>query len=216
MKYLVFIFLLHFSLGCFSQKNSVENINPYFVEKRVGHFYKNSWKPFSGTVLLLEENPKLTTKIKIENGFEIVSELYDKNNQLVQVLKNGVETDFDSSKTEFAKDEIITDLTALQQHYVLVSYNKDLNTGHLEKINDVRTFENTKVYYSNGIKVKVEYYFDNSLKKLKESYEIFHTDIGNIEFSNEMSSYHGHFKILNENGKIIEEGIYELGKKTKK
>jgi antitoxin component YwqK of YwqJK toxin-antitoxin module len=211
MKKLIILFFLLIYSFSHSQDNDAY---PNNVEKRVAYFYKESWKPFTGNLLLEEETPKLITKIKIKDGFEILAELYQ-NNKLVQILKNGREAELnEQTKTEFSQIEKFTDTVNLKHVYVLMSYNENPKTKEKIKFNGIVKFESTKLYYENGVRVKIELFYDENFEKIKASYELFHTELGNIEFDEEIQGYDGDYKMWNENGSITESGKYKFGKKV--
>jgi len=186
---------------------------PNLVLKQVAYFYKDSWKPFSGNIALDEENPNLITKIKIKNGIVILSELYQ-DSKLVQVLKNGKEIELKSiQKSEFSQTEKFTDTVNLKHKYVFLSYIENPETKDKIKFNGIVKFGSTKLYYENGIRVKMEFFYDENYGKIKSSYEIFHTKLGNIEFDEQSQGYDGNYKIWNEKGDVIESGKYDFGKK---
>ncbi len=210
MKNLIFILLFLTKSICFSQNSE----GPNLVITQDGYFYKNSWKPFTGNVLIEKENPKTIIKVKIKNGFEVLSELYQ-NDKLVGVFENGIEVKINNDKkSEFSKTEKFIDIANLSQIRVLTNYNENKITKEKTKFNGIEKFENTKVYYKNGIRVKIEFFYDENCEKIKESYELFHTKIGNIEFDEISQSYHGNYKIWNIDGTIIESGKYKFGQKT--
>jgi antitoxin component YwqK of YwqJK toxin-antitoxin module len=209
MKNLLLIFLTITSSLLHSQNDREPNL----VLKQVTFFYKNSWKPFTGNILLEEENPKLTTKIKIKDGSEITSELFQ-NNKLVQVLKNGKEVLLNNNvKTEFSQTEKFTDTADLKLVNVLMSYKENPKTKEKIKFNGIVKYERAKLYYENGIRVKIELFYDENFEKIKASYELFHTELGNIEFDEETQEYDGDYKIWNEKGNVTESGKYKFGKK---
>ena len=210
MKNLIFILLFLTKSLCFSQNSEYPNL----VIKQDAYFYKNSLKPFTGNVLLEKENPKTIIKVKIKNGFEVLSELYQ-NDKLVGVFENGIEVKIkNDKKSEFSKTEKFIDTINLTQIPVLTNYKEDKITKEKTKFTGIEKFENTKVYYKNGVRVKIEFFFDENCEKIKESYELFHTKIGNIEFDEISQEYHGNYKIWNIDGSIIESGKYNLGQKT--
>ena len=209
MKNLIFILLFLTKSLCFSQNSE----GPNLVIKQDAYFHKNSLKPFTGNVLLEKDNPKTSIKVKIKNGFEVLSELYQ-NDKLVGVFENGIEVKLNiDKKSEFSKTEKFIDTVNLTQIPVLTNYKEDKITKEKTKFTGIEKFENTKVYYKKGVRVKIEFFFDENCEKIKESYELFHTKIGNIELDEISQGYHGNYKIWNIDGNIIEIGKYNLGQK---
>ena len=217
MKYKILIAFLFLGLLSFAQNKNNKIEAPNYVEKKQVRFYKNSWKPFTGNILLRAESPKKTTLVKIENGFEVLTEIYNQKNRLVQKLQNGIEVKMDSlnRKSEFSPTTPYTDTINLKHSYVFISYKKDSQTGATEKFSGILKSDNTKIFYEAGMKVKIEHYFDKDCNKIKESFEIFHTELGNLEFKKEELSYDGKYKIWDISGKLIDQGTYDFGQKVK-
>lgn len=199
----------------------------YFMTNNV-LFEKNTWKPFSGNIRYQTEfkNEEQQVKTKFKNGFVIIEEYTNiKTNKLTMIRKidysdnQNIEI-YDTIKIKpvFKKSEKYIETIKLQSKMVFNYYYKNEESKKIEKLNGYITYENTKLYFINGIKVKVEYFYDIELKKIKESYEIFHTTIGNID-NGDIKEYKTNFIFDGEyqkwdlNQKLIESGKYLEGKK---
>jgi hypothetical protein len=201
--------------------NEIEDAN--YVKKNIVFFYKNSWKPFTGNIIVetVYKNQKLTTKIKFKNGFDILEEYINpKNKKLVLTRKvNKINTydievyDSINLKTVFKKNTIFTDTTKIQKKFVINYYCENSVRTKIEKLNGFVKSENTKTYFVNGMKTKIEYFYDSELKKIKESFGIFCTEIGNIEYEEDQLIYDGDYTKWNIKGEITETGKYKEGKK---
>ena len=121
-----------------------------------------------------------------------------------------------NSKSEFSPTTTNTDTIKLKNSYVLISYKKDSQTGATEKFSGILKSDNAKIFYEAGMKVKIEHYFDKDCNKIKESFEIFHTELGNLEFKKEELSYDGKYQIWDAAGKLIYQGTNDVGQKVKK
>lgn len=218
MKYIILIFYFLTSFSAISQNLSNVFDGPTVVTQTTGYFYKNNWKPFTGSLLSIDKDFNLTNKIKIVNGLQVLAEVYNENNELVRLLKNGIDveiTEVSMHKTEFLVNEKFSDTANLEHKNVIISYKQNPETREKTKFNGVVAFENTKYYYKDGIIVKVEVYFEQDLTKIKESYGIFYTELGNIEFPGEVKVFDGDYKKWNINGNLIENVKYKFGKKVK-
>ena len=151
--------------------NEIEDAN--YVKKNIVFFYKNSWEPFTGNIIVetVYKNQKLTTKIKFKNGFDILEEYINpKNKKLVLTRKvNKINTydievyDSINLKTVFKKNTIFTDTTKIQKKFVINYYCENSVRTKIEKLNGFVKSENTKTYFVNGMKTKIEYFFRNSI-----------------------------------------------------
>ncbi len=218
MKYLIITLYFLISLSANSQNSSNEYDRPTVVTQNMGYFYKNNWKPFTGSLLSKDSDLKLITKIKIVNGLEVLGEIYNENNELVRLIKNGIDvemTKISMHKTEFLVNEKYSDTSNLEHKNVIISYKENPETREKIKFNGVVVFENIQHYYKDGTIVKVEVYFDQDLKQIKESYGIFYTELGNIEFPGEIKVFDGDYKKWDIKGNLIESSKYKFGKKVK-
>lgn len=191
---------------------------PNRVEQKIAYFYKNSWKPFTGNILSEDKDLKLISKIKIINGYETLTEVYNHKNELVRWIKNGVDVEIpknSAQKTEFLASETFTNLTDIKYKTVVISYSENFETGEKLKFTGVVSFNTTKQYYKDGIIIKVENFYDEDLEKIKERYALFYTELGNLEYADEDKIFDGPYKKWDEKGNIIESGIYKLGQKVK-
>ena len=206
------LLMLLFLNSCLTYSQNSEG--PNLVIKQVAYFHKNTWNPFTGNVVLEKDNPKTTIKTKIKNGIEILSELYQ-NDKLVGVYKNGNEIELNSyKKSEFSKKVKFTDTINLKYSNILTFYYENPITKEKTKFNGIEKFDNTKVYYKNGVRVKIEFFYDENCEKIKASYELFHTELGNIEFDESSQEYDGNYKTWNTDGTVMESGKYKLGQKV--
>ena len=217
MRQLISALLLLFCLSFLAQNRSDYIEEPNSVEQKHGLFYKDSWKPFDGNTIFQSQDPNLIYKGKVKNGIEYYAEVYDENENLVDILENGTSVEFDSKtfKTKFKENEKFTDVSELKIQSVKLHYNEDFETGRKAELNGIVKFENEKYFYSNGALTKIETYYDEDCKMIRDSYEIFSTELGNLFDADLSSTYHGNYKLWNKNGKIIESGKYEMGTKTK-
>ncbi len=204
-------------MSAISQNLNNEYVGPTVVTQNIGYFYKNNWKPFTGSLLSKDSELKLIAKIKIVNGLEALAEIYNENNELVRLIKNGIDADttkISMHKTEFLVNEKFADTINLEHKNVILSYKQNPKTREKTKFNGVIAIENTKYYYKDGIIVKVEVYFEQDVTKIKESYGIFYTELGNIEFPGEDKIIDGDCKKWDINGNLIENIKYKFGKKV--
>lgn len=216
MKCTAIIICLLSWLSAASQELMDEIEFPTIVEQTSVIFKKGSWKPFSGNLLIEDKELRLKSKAKIVNGFETLSETYDQNNTLVRLIKNGHDVEVDrNTKTAFSENDTFSNEADVKQKTLTMSYSQDSKTKKKIKYNGVVAYETTKLYYKNGVIVRVEYFFDEAFKKIKESYKVFHTEFGNFELPGEAKNYDGDYKVWNEKGKLIESGKYKAGEKIK-
>ncbi len=216
MRNLIITFCLLISAITYSQ--SAENNFPSIVEQKTAYFYKDNFKPFTGNLIFKDNELNLITKSKVVNGFETTSEVYNQKNELVRLIENGIDTEItkvSTQKSNFLPKDKFTDTINIEHKIVIISYILNNKTKEKIKFNGVVSFNTTKLYYKNGIIFKTENFYDEDLKKIKESYEIFYTELGNIEFAGEEKIFNGSYKKWNEEGKVIESGVYKLGLKVK-
>ena len=218
----VIIFII-FCSNSYSQIINNEIKAPNYVTKNIVFFYKNSWKPFSGNIMVESDykNQKLITKINFKDGFDILEEYTNpklKKLILTRNLKKNNNIDIEiydsiNLKTKFKKNTIFTDTIKIQQKYVVNYYNQNSERTKAVKLNGTVKAEKAKTYFVNGMKTKVEYFYDSELKNIKESFEIFRTEIGNIEYEEDQLIYDGGYTKWNFNGEITETGKYKEGMK---
>lgn len=216
MRNLIITFYLLISGISYSQ--SGENKFPSIVEQKTAYFYKNNLKPFTGNLIIEDNELNLRTKLKIVNGFETTSEIYNQKNEIVRLIENGIDTEIpkvSTQKSKFLPKDKFIDTLNIDHKTVIISYVQNNKTKEKIKFNGVVAFSTTKLYYKNGIIFKTENFYDEDLKRIKESHEIFYTELGNIEFAGEDKIFNGSYKKWNEEGKIIESGVYKLGQKVK-
>jgi hypothetical protein len=237
LYYLTSIFLLFFVNITFSQFIDREIEMPNYVESNNVLFYKNSWKPFSGNVKIKSEfkNHKVNVKAKFINGFcvlEEVSDLTTKKNLLVVFTNyddNRTTSTYDSLnlKSSFKNNDKFVDSLKVRNEQVQRYFSQNEATSKIEKLNGYVKFDTKKLYYNDGMVSKIEYYYDEECLKIKESYHIFKTSIGNVlkDINTEIYdsninefyyfTFDGIYKKWNIEGMLIETGQYKEGKKIK-
>jgi hypothetical protein len=217
MKYLLIIIFLFFSAVLFSQKDYNISV-PNKVEMTSAYFLNNSWKPFSGNLIKYDSIEKIVFKSKIVNGLDVRTEVFNENNELILIYDKGIEVEInkENSKSEFNKKNKFIEVSNVNVCQVFISYLEDPVSKEITKFNGVIYVDDdkSKIFYKNGIKIKIENYFDKDYKLIKESYEIFHSKIGNFLFDDYKTKYHGKYKIFDEKGNIDEKGKYKLGIKV--
>lgn len=208
-----FRLLLLISFTTLAQNKEI-NLNYIVTEQKGVYFYKDSWNPFTGNVTITDEELKRISKIKVINGEEILLEEYDYDGKLVRKTKNGLDMEVDGKeqKSEFGNDDKFVGFPNIKHITVLMRYINNSKTRHKEKINGFIKFEYARMYFKDGVNIKTEYFHDEECKNIKESYEIFHTSIGNPIFEEESQSYDGKYKKWDANGKVIAKGKYKMGK----
>lgn len=218
------IFVLLICSVTYSQIINKEIQEPNYRESSIVFFYKNTLKPFSGNIKLETKFKSEidSLKVKFKNGFAIVQEFSNiKSKKIVLKItrdeyRNNEKYDSINLKTEFTNSDIFIDTSQVQKKIVNNYFHANKDNTKVEKLNGFIKYKKTKLYFSNGMKVKVEYFYDEELKKIKESYEIFTTVIGNIEtgdFNDYQSNFNfnGEYKKWNIEGKLIDKGIYKEG-----
>ncbi|WP_298115128.1 hypothetical protein [Flavobacterium sp.] len=216
MRNLIITFYLLISAITYSQ--NAENNFPSIVEQKTAYFHKDNLKPFTGNLIFKDDETNLIIKSKIINGFETLSEVYNQKNELVRLLENGIDAEIQKTtthKSKFLPKDKFTDTLNIEHKTVIISYINNNKTKEKIKFNGIVSFNNTKLYYKNGIIFKIVNFYDEDFKRIKESYEIFYTELGNIEFAGEEKIFNGNYKKWNEEGKVIESGVYKQGKKVK-
>ncbi|WP_196890303.1 hypothetical protein [Aureivirga sp. CE67] len=94
------------------------------------------------------------------------------------------------------------------------SFHKNFETGEKIKLNGVVKYDFEKVFYLNGVKVKIESYYDEECKILKERHEIFSTQIGSLDLNEISLSYNGKYEYWTKDGELSESGVYKMGNKV--
>lgn len=207
-----------------SQIINKEIEEPNYRQSSIVFFYKNTLKPFSGNIKLETKfkSELDSLKVKFKNGFAIVQEFSSKKTKKIVLrikrdeYKNNEKYDSINLKTEFANSDIFIDTSQVQKKIVNNYFHSNFDKSKIDKLNGFIKYEKTKLYFSNGMKVKVEYFYDEDFKIIKESYEIFTTVIGNIETGDfddykKNFNYDGEYKKWNMEGKLIEKGRYKEG-----
>jgi len=235
--YFTSFFLLLLVNIAFSQSIDKEIDEPNLVESNNVLFYKNSWKPFSGNVKINSDfkNHNVDVKAKYINGFcvlEEVSDIVTKKLILVVITSydnNKTSTTYDSLnlKSSFKNNDKFVDFLKLRSEQVYRYFRQNEDTKKVEKLNGYVKFDSKKLYFSDGMEIKIEYYYDEECHKIKESYHLFKTSIGNVKKDinaeiydsniNEFDYYtfDGIYKKWNIEGLLIETGQYKEGKKIK-
>lgn len=219
MNKICFTLFFLVSINSFSQDVFKEIKPATYITSRMAFFYKNSWNPFTGNIMMniKYKNQNYSSKIKFKNGMGILTELYnsEKNDLTLQITQKNIKG-FDSEiydsihlKTSFNKNEIFTDTLLLKKQYV-TNYYYRLNNKN-EKLNGFVKSNKKITYFIDGMKSKIEYFYDDELKIIKESYTIFRTEIGNIDNCNKNdTTLDGPYTIWDFEGKIIESGILKM------
>ena len=223
MKKFTIVILFIFGWNVHSQIVDFEIIAPNRMSAVHAFFYKDSWKPFTGNVLVETDykNRKLPCRIKYQNGFETLSELFDPKTKeiLLQGKSQNIansESVYDSInvKTAFEKHAKFTDVSNLKDVIVSNYFIENKERTVAARVNGFVKSGQTKTYFANGMKVRIDYFYDADLKKIRESYGIFRTEIGNIDPHNQPGlTYDGNYQKWDQNGNIAETGTYKEGKK---
>lgn len=156
MRNLIITFYLLISAISYSQNG--ENKFPNIVEQKAAYFYKNNLKPFTGNLLVVDNELNLITKLKIVNGFETTSEVYNQKNELVRLIKNGIDAEIpkvSKQKSKFLPKDKFTDTLNIEHKTFIISYVQNNKTKEKIKFNGVVAFSTTKLYYKNGIIFKI-------------------------------------------------------------
>ncbi|MBW2960583.1 hypothetical protein [Mesonia aestuariivivens] len=195
----------------FAQSESPYNL----VKTRYTFFYKNNWKTFNGITITHFPDAKIIYKSKVKDGIEFYSEAYNKNDELIGILENEnyKKLDTKNRKTAFKENQKFSDTSQFRVKKIITKYYKDPKTTKEEKINGIYKKPFSKEYYSKGCLTKIENFYDEDCKLIKESYEIFYTEVGNLLVKNIESTYNGKYKLWNRDGKLIESGTYKMGVK---
>lgn len=212
----------------YSQIINKEIKEPNYFRRTNILFYKNSLRPFSGSIMVHSKfgKEKEIEKIKFKNGLVVNGEwINQKSNKLVRTLKidyidNQIIEKYDtiSMQSIFKKNDKFTDTIKLQNRLVNRYYYENTERTKIEKLNGYIIYEKTKLYFVNGMKIRVEHFYDSELKKIKEQYGIFSTTVGNIEDCDyeeykTIFIFDGEYKKWDINGNIIESGKYLEGRK---
>lgn len=214
MKYVFAICLLLIPFIGFPQDFNDANNHPDVVEQKTACFYKDSRKPFSGNLLVDDPAVGLHTKLRIENGFITISEVYDQQNKLVQLQKNNIDVDISSGyQSVFLENDAFLKVDEVDVQTVFLSYKGDAENKRL--FEGILEYDNTRLHYKNGIRIKIEYFYDAEFKHIKERYSLFYTLLGNIQYDEITAIYDGDYTIWDQTGKVIENGKYEMGKKIR-
>ncbi|WP_179006208.1 hypothetical protein [Winogradskyella forsetii] len=212
---LIILFLIQ-TFSLFAQDNSEYIDEPNLVETKNVLFSKNSWEPFNGNSIYYDQNSKLTYKNRIKNGIAYYTEVYNENNSLNYVIDNGNYLDSENTllKSKFNDNEKFQDSNQYQRVNIIIRFHEDYKTGTKTKANGIFKFDFNKIHFSNGGIIKLEIFYDEECERIKESYEIFNTDLGNV-FDEEVGEiHHGKYELWSDDGKLAETGKYEMGKKT--
>lgn len=224
IKKTLYFFTLLICSFTHSQIINKEIEEPNYRKSSVVFFYKNTLKPFTGNIKIETKFKSQldSLKVKFKNGFAIVQEFTNiKSKKIVlritqEEYNNNEKYDSINLKTVFANSDVFIDTSRVQKKRVNNYFHVNNDNKKVEKLNGFIKYEKTKLYFSNGMKVKVEYFYDEDLKKIKESYEIFTTVIGNIENGDfedykKNFTFNGEYKKWNAEGTLIEKGRYKEG-----
>ncbi|RZJ68352.1 MAG: hypothetical protein EOO50_02720 [Flavobacterium sp.] len=190
---------------------SAQEAQATFVQTKVAYFQKESWFPFTGTVKSQDE--QFLVICEIENGFPKYTENFDLNGKLLYSLfdEEFIQRMDTVNKTPKLRQSSAKDISEIKYAEVMITFDE---TGEKRKrSNGFIQWERQKLYFENGVRVRVEAFYDADCKRIRERIALFHTAVGNPIFDLE-ESYDGAYTLFDEKGKVLKTGTYKLGQLT--